>query len=85
MREKTIEQKFRKAVRDAGGVALKFTSPDLTGYPTGWHFSPAGGWRLWRSRLPAKSPARSNWQDTGCCGGWVLKCMCWMMWNRSEG
>lgn len=26
MREKTIEQKFREAVRNAGGLALKFTS-----------------------------------------------------------
>ena len=27
MREKTIEQKFRAAVKTAGGLALKFASP----------------------------------------------------------
>ena len=33
MREKIIEQKFRAAVRAAGGVAVKFVSPGLDGMP----------------------------------------------------
>ena len=33
MREKTIEQKFRAAVKAAGGVAVKFTSPGFDGVP----------------------------------------------------
>ncbi len=33
MREKTIEQKFRAAVKAAGGLALKFASPGFDGVP----------------------------------------------------
>ena len=33
MREKTIEQKFRAAVKAAGGLAVKFTSPGFDGVP----------------------------------------------------
>ena len=33
MREKTIEQKFVAAVKTAGGLALKFTSPGFDGVP----------------------------------------------------
>ncbi len=33
MREKVIEQKFREAVRQKGGLALKFTSPGFDGMP----------------------------------------------------
>ena len=33
MREKTLEQKFRAAVKAAGGVAVKFTSPGFDGVP----------------------------------------------------
>lgn len=35
MREKTIEQKFVAAVRNAGGLSLKFTSPGWDGVPDG--------------------------------------------------
>ena len=33
MIEKQVEQALRKAVRDRGGLALKFVSPGLTGVP----------------------------------------------------
>jgi hypothetical protein len=33
MKEKLIEQKLVKAVKDAGGKALKFTSPGFDGVP----------------------------------------------------
>ena len=33
MREKIIEQKFREAVWQRGGLALKFTSPGFDGMP----------------------------------------------------
>ena len=33
MDEKYIEQAFRKAVRDSGGIALKFVSPGFSGVP----------------------------------------------------
>ena len=33
MREKTLEQKFRAAVKVAGGLAVKFTSPGFDGVP----------------------------------------------------
>ena len=35
MREKTIEQKFRVAVKAAGGLAVKFASPGFDGVPDG--------------------------------------------------
>ncbi len=33
MREKEIEQKFRMAVKNSGGLALKFVSPGYDGMP----------------------------------------------------
>ena len=33
MIEKQVEQALRKAVRDRGGLALKFVSPGLAGVP----------------------------------------------------
>ena len=33
MREKTIEQQLRTAVRSLGGIALKFVSPGMSGVP----------------------------------------------------
>ncbi len=78
MREKTIEQKFRAAVKAAGGLAVKFTSPGFDGVPDRLALLPAGGWHLWRSRLLGKSPAPCSWHGTGSFGSWGLKCMCWM-------
>ena len=42
MREKTIEQKFRAAVKAAGGLALKFTSPGFDGVPDRIALLPGG-------------------------------------------
>jgi hypothetical protein len=42
MREKSIEQKLAAAVRDAGGVALKFTSPGCSGMPDRLVLLPTG-------------------------------------------
>ena len=33
MREKTVEQKLMRAVKDMGGIAPKFVSPGLDGVP----------------------------------------------------
>ena len=33
MREKSVERKLVKAVRDSGGLALKFVSPGMAGVP----------------------------------------------------
>ena len=33
MREKVIERKLIRAVRDSGGLALKFVSPGMAGVP----------------------------------------------------
>ena len=40
--KKVIEQKFRAAVRAAGGVAVKFVSPGLDGMPDRLALLPGG-------------------------------------------
>ena len=45
MREKTIEQKFRAAVKAAGGLAVKFTSPGFDGVPD--RFPGTGSFGSW--------------------------------------
>ena len=42
MREKTIEQKLVKAVKAAGGIALKFVSPSFAGVPDRLLLLPGG-------------------------------------------
>lgn len=42
MDEKYIEKKFREAVRDAGGLALKFVSPGTAGVPDRLVLMPEG-------------------------------------------
>lgn len=42
MNEKYIESRFREAVRDAGGLALKFTSPGYAGVPDRIVLMPGG-------------------------------------------
>ena len=42
MDEKYIEKRFREAVRDAGGLALKFTSPGYAGVPDRIVLMPGG-------------------------------------------
>ena len=42
MRERTIEQKLVKAVKTAGGLALKFMSPSFAGVPDRLLLLPGG-------------------------------------------
>ena len=42
MKEKYIEQKLVKAVKSAGGIALKFTSPGFDGVPDRLILLPGG-------------------------------------------
>lgn len=56
MREKTIEQKFREAVRDAGGLAVKFTSPGWDGMPDRLALLPGGRMAFVEVKAPGKKP-----------------------------
>lgn len=56
MREKAIEQKFRKAVRESGGVAVKFTSPGLDGMPDRLALLPGGRMAFVEVKAPGKKP-----------------------------
>lgn len=56
MREKTIEQKFREAVRNAGGLALKFTSPGWDGMPDRLALLPGGRMAFVEVKAPGKNP-----------------------------
>lgn len=56
MREKTIEQKFREAVRNAGGLALKFTSPGWDGMPDRLALLPGGRMAFVEVKAPRKKP-----------------------------
>ena len=56
MREKTIEQKFRKAVRGAGGLALKFTSPGFDGVPDRLALLPGGRMAFVEVKAPGEKP-----------------------------
>ena len=54
MREKTIEQKFRAAVKAAGGLAVKFTSPGFDGVPD--RLLPDGKMAFVEVKAPGKKP-----------------------------
>lgn len=56
MREKTIEQKFREAVKNAGGLALKFTSPGWDGMPDRLALLPGGRMAFVEVKAPGKKP-----------------------------
>ena len=56
MREKTIEQKFREAVRNAGGLALKFTSSGWDGMPDRLALFPGGRMAFVEVKAPGKKP-----------------------------
>lgn len=56
MKEKTIEQKFREAVRAVGGVAVKFTSPSLDGMPDRLALLPGGRMAFVEVKAPGKKP-----------------------------
>lgn len=56
MREKTIEQKFTAAVKTAGGLALKFTSPGFDGVPDRIALLPGGRMAFVEVKAPGKKP-----------------------------
>ena len=55
-KEKIIEQKFRAAVRAAGGVAVKFVSPGLDGMPDRLALLPGGRMAFVEVKAPRKKP-----------------------------
>ena len=56
MREKTIEQKFRVAVKAAGGLAVKFASPGFDGVPDRLALLPDGKMAFVEVKAPGKKP-----------------------------
>lgn len=56
MREKTIEQKFREAVKAVGGVAVKFTSPGWDGMPDRLALLPGGRMAFVEVKAPGEKP-----------------------------
>lgn len=56
MREKTIEQKFRMAVKAAGGLAVKFTSPGFDGVPDRMALLPDGKMAFVEVKAPGEKP-----------------------------
>ena len=56
MREKTIEQKFVAAVKAAGGLALKFTSPGFDGVPDRLALLPGGKVAFVEVKAPGEKP-----------------------------
>lgn len=56
MREKHIEQKFRKAVAAAGGLALKFVSPGFDGMPDRLALFPDGKCGFVEVKAPGEKP-----------------------------
>jgi len=56
MRERTIEQKFRAAVKAAGGLAVKFASPGFDGVPDRLALLPGGRMAFVEVKAPGKKP-----------------------------
>lgn len=56
MRERQIEQKLAKAVKAAGGVALKFTSPGFGGMPDRLVLMPGGHIGFVEVKAPGGKP-----------------------------
>ena len=56
IREKTIEQKLFTAVRVHGGIALKLSSPGLTGLPDRLVLLPGGHVGFVEVKAPGKKP-----------------------------
>ena len=56
MREKIIEQKFRAAVKAAGGLAVKFTSPGFDGVPDRLALLPGGRMAFVEVKAKGKKP-----------------------------
>lgn len=56
MREKDIEQKLVKAVKQIGGMCLKFTSPGFDGVPDRLVLLPLGRMAFVELKAPGKEP-----------------------------
>jgi len=56
MREKEIEQKFTLMVKQAGGLALKFVSPGMSGIPDRIVLLPGGHMAFVEVKAPGKVP-----------------------------
>ena len=56
MREKTTEQKLVAAVKAAGGLALKFTSPGFDGVPDRIVLLPGGKMAFVEGKAPGEKP-----------------------------
>ena len=56
MSEKTIEEKLRKAVKAAGGLAIKFVSPGYSGVPDRLILFPGGTIAFIELKAPGKTP-----------------------------
>ena len=56
MREKNIEQKLVKAVKSAGGIALKLTCPGFDGMPDRLVLMPEGRIGFVEVKAPGKEP-----------------------------
>ncbi len=56
MREKQIEQKLRLAVKKAGGIAPKFTSPGFDGVPDRIVLLPGGRMAFVEVKAPGEKP-----------------------------
>ncbi len=56
MREKTVEGKLNKAVRDSGGLALKFVSPGFNGVPDRLLLFPGGRLAFCEVKAPGEKP-----------------------------
>lgn len=54
MKEKILEKKFVKAVKEAGGIASKFISPGFDGLPDRIVLLPSGCMGLSKSRPPVR-------------------------------
>lgn len=54
MREKTVEQKLMRAVKDMGGIAPKFVSPGLDGVPDRLILLPGGRMGFVECKAPGK-------------------------------
>lgn len=58
MREKDVEQKLVKAVKLAGGLCIKFTSPGFDGVPDRLVLLPFGRIAFIELKAPGKKPRR---------------------------
>lgn len=55
MREKQIENKLRQAVKNIGGLSLKFTSPGFDGVPDRLILIPGGHFAFIELKSPGKT------------------------------